>query len=90
MKLVADPVFVPDNADWQTIEDAKARANWHEVKSREELMAETDLNGKCGTCTHFCPIKNEWSKANGRCELKCSMDYRQRSTPACKSYERRK
>ena len=45
MKLIADPIYIPDNADWQTIEDAKARANWHEVKSREELMKDAWPSG---------------------------------------------
>ena len=89
MKLVADPVFVPDNADWQTIEDAKARAKWHSVKSREEMMSETNLCGKCGSCKHFCLEKYKWSAAMGQCKLKSEMDSRQRSTPACKQYERR-
>ena len=89
MKLVAEPIFVPNDADWQTIEDAKSRAKWHEVKSREELMAETNLDGKCGSCKHFCVSKTRDSM--GRCELKIQdiRDYRKRCNPACQSYERK-
>ncbi len=87
MKLVADPIYVPNDADWQTIEDAKARAKWHPIKSREELMAETKLDNKCGSCKHFCLF--DGTEVMGRCEFKCSLDYRQRSTPKCKQYERR-
>lgn len=88
MKLIADPIYLPNDADWQTIEDAKARANWHSVLTREDRMAMTDLNCKCGSCCHFC-LRNG-SEVNGRCDLKCSLDFRQRSTPKCKQYERRK
>jgi len=89
MKLVADPIYVPDNADWQTIEGAKAKAMWHEVLSREELMKKTCLDGKCGSCKHFCPKKYETSTSFGKCTLKCNLDYRARTTPACKEYERK-
>lgn len=88
MKLVADPIYVPDNADWQTIEDAKTRASWHQVKSRDELMSETDLSGKCGSCKHFCSRKYKWTKVVGACDIRGINDSRQRSTPGCKSYER--
>jgi len=86
MKLIADPVYVPDNANWQTIEDAKAKAKWHEVKSRAELMKNTNLDGKCGSCRHFCMISNE--RALGKCQRK-TCDTRQRTTKACKFYERK-
>lgn len=88
MKLIADPVYVPDNASWQTIEDAKAKARWHEVKSRAELMKNTSLDGKCGSCSHFCMISNDYSRALGKCQRKIC-DMRQRTTKACKFYERK-
>ena len=90
MKLVADPIYVPDNADWQTIEGAKAKANWHEVLSREELMKQTNLCGKCGSCKNFCLKCHETSKSFGKCSLKGQFDSRARTTPACKDYERKR
>ena len=89
MKLVADPIYVDDNADWQTIEDAKARANWHSVLSREERMKNTCLDGKCGSCEKFCPKNIAGSKVTGKCKDKGDFDFRQRSTPGCKFYKRR-
>ena len=87
MKLIADPIYIPDNSDWQTIEDAKARANWHEVKSREELMKNTNLDGKCGSCKNF--VLSEKRNSMGRCTLKGQYDCRGRCTRGCKHYERR-
>ena len=87
MKLIADPIFVPDNADWQTIEDAKSQARWHEVKSREELMKYTNLDGKCGSCVNF--ILSEKRNSMGKCSLKGSYDCRGRCNKACTKYERK-
>ena len=53
MKLVADPIILPDDASWQDIEDAKLSAKWHEIKSLEYLMSLTNLDGKCGSCKNF-------------------------------------
>ena len=86
MKYVADPIILPDNASWQDIEDAKARAKWHRVFTREEMMARTNLDGKCGSCKKFCPRRDS---SYGSCSDKPYYDYRQRTTPACKTgYER--
>lgn len=89
MKLIADPIILPDDADWKTIEDAKARANWHEVKSVEYHMSRTSLAGKCGSCKNFEPCKSGLYKSHGFCNDGFHQPYRARTTPACKSYEKK-
>ena len=86
MKLVIDPIEIPDENP-QTIEEAKLKANWHVVYTREELMKNTCLDGKCGSCKCFNLRQND--NVYGKCSLKGQFDYRQRTTPACKKYERR-
>lgn len=88
MKLIADPIILPDNSPWQDIEDAKAKANWHEVISREELEAQTELKGKCGGCRFFLPMEGKYH-CRGDCK-KGYAGFRQRCTKACKLYEERK
>lgn len=89
MKLIADPIEVPDGADWQTIEDAKSKAKWHIVHSKEELMNRTNLDGKCGGCKHFIS-KAPIMPAYGSCDVPGRAPYRQRTCRGCKMYERRK
>lgn len=84
MKLIADPIYVPDNADYATIEDAKLSANWHSVKSREERMAETDLTDKCGSCKAFCYWRD--NSCYGECTK--GHPYGQRTRRKCNDYER--
>lgn len=88
MKLVAEPIILPDNATWQDIEDAKLSAKWHEVKSLEYFMAKTNLDHKCGSCKFFTPCKSGL-KAHGFCDDGIHEPYRARTTPACKNYERK-
>jgi hypothetical protein len=50
---------------------------------------ELDLEGKCETCKHYCPLKKEWKGyymefARGNCQLK--NQYKQR-TETCKRWE---
>lgn len=87
MKLVAEPITLPDNASWQDIEDAKLSAKWHEVKSREYLMSLTNLDGKCGSCKNFKYCKDN---VHGFCRKKYELaNYRARYNRACKEYERK-
>lgn len=87
MKLVAEPIILPDNATWQDIEDAKLSAKWHEVKSREYLMSLTNLEGKCGSCKKFKYCKDG---VHGFCKKKNQhSNYRARYNRACKEYERK-
>lgn len=88
MKLIADPIYLPDNANWQTIEDAKANAKWHKVISKEELQARTDLTGKCGSCKFFKPYDGKY-KCRGDC-MNGRVGFRQRCSPACKGYEKKR
>lgn len=93
MKLIADPIILPDNANWQTIEDAKLSAKWHVVHSIEEIMLQTDLKGKCGSCKWFCPIKHKRLKVYGNCiceNTKVSVKKGRSRTSTCKSYELKK
>lgn len=80
-------IEVPDNASWQTIEDAKLCAVWREIFSVSDRMARTDLTDKCGSCKHFCPYKRGNALAYGRCLVK-RME-KERSMKKCKLYERR-
>ena len=61
MKLVCE-IEIPDNADYTTKLDAMANASrneslWRAIKSRDdrrdEIMARTILEGKCGSCKYF-------------------------------------
>lgn len=84
-KFVCDPVFVSDTADIASIQDAILSAKWREVFSRKDIMARTDLSGKCGSCKYFKP-------QDGTCYGAClkGLNYRQRSSKVCKRYERKK
>ena len=80
--------------DYKTKLDAMAQAardesKWKPVKSREEVMNETNLENKCGSCRYFCPKQYGQSKCYGDC-LKGYAGYKQRSNKACRSYERKK
>ena len=88
MKLIADPIILPDDADWLAIEDAKLKAKWHEVYTRDDLMKKTNLCNKCGSCKFFDPFK--LSPSHGNCTDGIHEPYRARTTPACKNYERKK
>lgn len=89
MKLVAKPIILPDDASWQEIEEAKANAEWKTYTTREDMFKHTDLTDKCGSCKFFVPIQRRNSKAYGYCRRKGERDFRVRSTPKCKSYERK-
>ena len=90
MKLIADPIILPDDADWQTIEDAKIKANWHRVITKEERMAQTDLCLKCGSCIHFDPTKSTFTESWGKCDFKTgSAALKARTTPCCGKYEKK-
>ena len=80
-------IEVPENASWQTIEDAKIKAPWHKVVTKDDRMKRTDLCNKCGSCKYFVPIKFFNSKSCGNC-LKGYTGSRPRSQKACKAYER--
>lgn len=87
-KYVAE-IFVPNDADWQTIEDAKAKAEWKRIITLEERMARTNLEGKCGGCVYFNQKKeNYYSKACGVCVVKDSI--RERCQKACKTFYKEK
>lgn len=90
MKYRAE-IEVPDNADWQTLEDAKLNAEWHKVVSLHDRMSQTDLTDKCGSCFHFNAKPFAGSKCSGYCMVNVSYKYglKYRTTPKCKSYERR-
>ena len=87
MKYVAE-IEVPDGADWQTLEDAKLCAKWRRVYSLHDRMSRTDLTDKCGSCKHFVSRPYAGSKCSGYCMAR-KTDYKYRTTPKCKCYERR-
>lgn len=78
-------ILVPDNCDWQTIEDAKSKAEWKRIFTNEERMARTNLDGKCGSCKSFCHKDCfDGKTAYGRCKIKDTL--RERSQKACKTF----
>ena len=84
MKYKAE-IEVPNNASWQTIEDAKIKAVWKLVEPKEERMARTNLNNKCGSCKKFCPFD---CSSYGTCERTHCLFRVSRTRKACKDYER--
>lgn len=82
-------IRVPENASWQQIEDAKLKAPWRRVVTVDDRMRRTNLDGKCGSCVHFVPKPDLFSKCYGNC-LKGRAGYKQRTCRACKAYERKK
>lgn len=88
MKMTAT-IEVPDNASWQVVEDAKLSANWHTVKSRSDLLKETDLCDKCGSCKFFELTPCKRNKTYGICH-KGHVSPRSRSIKKCTLYERAK
>jgi len=78
-------IEVPNNASWQTIEDAKIKAVWKLVEPKEERMARTNLNNKCGSCKKFCPFD---CSSYGTCERTHCLFRVSRTRKACKDYER--
>ena len=86
MKFRAE-IEVPDNATWQDIEDAKIKAQWRRVYTREEQMARTNLDNKCGSCEYFNKDAGIKGTAYGKCMLKESL--KERSMRAMSCYKRR-
>ena len=89
MKYVCE-IHVPDN-DSTAKFDAMGKAAldesmWRPVFTRFNRLKDTDLNRKCGSCTHFCPYS--FKSANGSCEV--GHHWGPRSRPCCKDYERSK
>ena len=84
MKYRAE-IEVPNNASWQTIEDAKIKAVWKQIDPKEERMARTNINNKCGSCTKFCPF--DYS-SYGTCERGKYLFRVSRTRKACTNYER--
>lgn len=93
MKFKAElEIDVPDNATFQTIEDAKIIAerniSWHRVIEMTERLRRTNLEDKCGSCKFFTLKPDLTSCCYGKCE-KGKSGYKTRSNPKCKQYERR-
>lgn len=82
-------IEVPDNSSWQAIEDAKLSAKWHRVKARADILKDTDLCNKCGSCKFFEPTPCKRNKTYGICH-KGYVSPRSRSIKACTQYERSK
>ena len=80
-------IEVPDNAPWQTIEDAKISAKWHRVTSRKDIIDNTDLCDKCGSCKFFELTPCKRNKTYGVCH-KGYTSPRSRSVKKCTQYER--
>lgn len=91
-KLVAE-IYVPDNASWQDIEDAKLKAQWRVIESRESIMLQTNLDGKCGSCKWFCLKKGAYIKSRGDCTNSSDnvrVKKNRSRTSTCKAYERKR
>lgn len=86
MKIVFEPINLPDDADALTIQDAVLHVNYRVIRNRN---SDTDLENKCGSCSKFCILNPDKSIATGYCKRKSVLDVRQRSTPKCKHYVRR-
>lgn len=93
MKYVCE-IQLPDHPSHTQKLDAMARAAkdqslWRVVQDKEDLMKQTNLDGKCGTCIYFHQIdKLLGSTCYGRCEK--GLAVRQRSVKACRRYEKEK
>ena len=88
MKMTAT-IEVPESASWQDIEDAKLSATWKTVKDRKDIIRETDLCDKCGSCKFFEPTPCKRNKTYGVCH-KGHVSPRSRSIKKCVLYERTK
>lgn len=88
MKMTAT-IEVPESASWQDIEDAKLSATWKTVKTRPDIIRETDLCDKCGSCKFFEPTPCKRNKTYGICH-KGHVSPRSRSIKKCTLYERAK
>lgn len=86
MKMTAT-IEVPDGSPWQVIEDAKLAAKWHQVKTRSDLLKNTDLCNKCGSCKFFELTPCKRNKTYGICH-KGHVSPRSRSIKKCTLYER--
>ena len=78
-------IRVPDNATWQQIEDAKIKAEWKIIDPKEERMQRTNLDGKCGSCTKYCPF--DYS-SYGTCNREKYLYRVSRTRKGCTKYER--
>jgi len=88
MKMTAT-IEVPESASWQDIEDAKLSATWKTVKDRKDIINETDLCDKCGSCKYFELTPCKRNKTYGICH-KGHVSPRSRSIKKCVLYERAK
>ena len=84
IKYVTDPIILPDNHTYQDLEDAKLSAKWRRVVTREDVIARTDLSGKCGSCKAFRQYEHG---CMGNCAKHNWYSPRPRSTKACTLYE---
>lgn len=88
MKMKAE-IEIPENASWQTIEDAKLSAVWRTVITKDDRMRNTNLSDKCGSCVNFDPRPDLFSTSYGFC-MKRRKGYKSRTCKKCKLYERKK
>ena len=82
MKLVADPIILPDDADKEAIELAIRSAAWRIAKSRQEISCMTDYSGKCGSCANFLCEYKATRQGYGKCKM--TGRFKRRSEKKCK------
>lgn len=89
MIILTKRIELPDNANYEDIEDAKITADrkgWkREYTTSQQERLKTDLDGKCGSCKYFKPFENESLKFHGECEA--GRVWGARTRPKCKGYE---
>ena len=58
---------------------------WVRKRTRADIIAETDSSKKCGSCRHFCSMKNGMTTSYGTCDK--GRAWGARTRPACSLYE---
>ena len=80
-----------DNADKfeKMARAAHDESMWKPKRTRKDILENTDLSNKCGSCKAFCPYREgqPFQSSHGTCGK--GHPWGARTRPACKDYERR-
>lgn len=71
----------------QMAKAAHDESMWKPKRTRADVIAETDLSNKCGSCNNFRPYHPDNPSSHGECDK--GRAWGARTRPACKLYERR-
>lgn len=89
MTVLTARIELRDDATYAEREEAKINAVWKEEirLSKAERMRTTNLDEKCGSCSHFRPIELASCISCGECNA--GHPWGSRTRPACKDYRRK-